>query len=171
MSDYRYQIPNEIARVETVGAARPERHTRLRAVAETLNRRGLLEAKVAIANEALFAVTEILWDVDADGSYANVDVDGRILVALPWGRNGYKAWGLRVTEMRALNHVLRHRSHGGSNPLFVFDGEARCWLVGRGYTKRTAMAYLRTMPVTLAEYRAAWRAQRSTWAGTNLGND
>jgi hypothetical protein len=33
-----------------------------------------------------------------------------------------------------------------------------------------ALAYLRGMPVTLAEWRAAWSATRSIWASQNLGD-
>lgn len=78
-------------------------------------------------------------------------------------------WGLRRTEQRALNQIMRQRSTTQNMPLFVYDADSRTWLLGRSASLRSSMTYLRNVPVTLAEWRQAWDATRSTWARQNLG--
>lgn len=168
---FAYRIPSELERTETIAQAQPIQTNPMRAAAQTLTRRGIMAAKAEIANQALWAIVDVLFDEDADYVLSNVDEDGRILIAKPWGRLGYKAWGLRATEAKALNHILRQRSDTEPQPLFVYDATIRDWLVGRGYTRRMAGSYLRTTPVTLSEWRAAWRAVRSTWAAKNMGEE
>lgn len=166
-----YQIPNELARTEAIVQAQPDRHSPLRSVAQSLSRRGVAVAKVELVNTALAAFTEILFDVDPDGVEPNLDPDGRLLIPAPWGRAGGRLWGLRNTEQRAFAWLMRRRSEEQNTPLYVYDVEGRQWLLGRGYTRRSAMAYVRTMEVTLPEWRAAWSATRSTWARQNLGQE
>lgn len=169
--DYAGQMPKELARTEAIATAQPDRYAPLRSVAQRLSRRGVAAAKVELANTALAAVVDVMFEVDPDGVTPNVDVDGRILVPLPFGRAGGRLWGLRATEQRALNLVMRQRSEQ-SGSLFVYDLGARCWLVGRGYTgRRAAQAYVRQCPITLAEWRAAWTATRSAWSRRHLGED
>ena len=164
-------IPAELERSEAIAAtATPQRHTPLRQVAQKLTRRGVMAAKAELANNALVAFVDVLFDVDADQVYSNIDPDGRVMIPSPWGRNGAAQWGLRRTEQRALSWLLRRRCMTTDNPLFVFDVEFRQWFVGAGYNRRAALAYLRAAPVTLAEWREAWRATRSTWAVQNLGD-
>lgn len=166
-----YQIPNELSRIEGIASAQPERVNPMRAAAQALTRRGLAEAKTEIANHALAAMVEVLFDIDADGIMSNVDRDGRILLPKPWGKTGFASWGMRVTEARALNAILRRRSNIESAPLFVYDADARDWLVGRSYdTKRKASTYLRNVPITLAEWRLGWEDTKSVWARQNMGN-
>ena len=165
-----YQVPRELQRTEALAATpAPERHTALRNVAQRLTRRGIAGAKVELINNALLAFTEAIFDADPDGVYANIDVDGRLLIPAPWGRAGGRLWGLRNTEQRAFSWLMRRRSDAESAPLYVFDAEYRQWFLASGYTRLAALAYLRGMPVTLAEWRAAWTATRSTWASRNLG--
>ena len=166
-----YQIPNELARTEAIVQAQPDRHSPLRAVAQSLTRRGVAVAKVELVNTALAAFTEILFDVDPDGVEPNLDPDGRLLIPAPWGRAGGRLWGLRNTEQRAFAWLMRRRSESQNQPLYIYDVEGRQWLLGRGYTRRSAMAYVRTMEVTLPEWRTAWSATRSTWARQNLGQE
>ena len=144
----------------------------LRAVGEALTRRGLASAKCELANAALGAFVDVLFDQDPDGALPNMDSDGRLLIPAPWGRAGGAMWKLRATEQRALNVAMRRRSEGEQSPLFVYDLAARCWLLGRDYNRRSsAQAYLRLSPITLAEWRQAWAATRSHWVCQNLGND
>ncbi len=166
-----YRIPAELERTETIAAAHPDRFSPMRAVAQNLTRRGIAVAKVELVNVALTSFAEVLFDVDPDGIAPNLDVDGRLLIPAPWGRAGGRMWGLRNTEQRAFSWIMRRRSEQQGQPLFVYDDAAKQWLLGRGYTRRTAMAYCRTMPVTLQEWRAAWAATRSTWARQNLGEE
>lgn len=165
-----FQVPRELARTEAMAAVpAPDRHTPLRSVAQRLTRRGVAGAKVELVNTALLAFVEVIFDADPDGVYANLDKDGRLLIPAPWGRAGGRLWGLRATEQRAFSWLMRRRSDTESAPLFVFDAEYRLWFLAAGYTKHTALAYLRGMPVTLPEWRTAWAATRSTWASQNLG--
>ncbi len=168
---FDYRIPAELERTEAIRQSTPTQVSPLREVAQSLTRRGVMAAKAELANQALFAIVDVLFDEDADYTLANIDQDGRILIAKPWGRLGYKTWGLRATEAKALNYILRQRSDTEPQPLFVYDATIRDWLVGRGYGRRMAMSYLRTTPVTLSEWRAAWRAVRSTWAAKHLDNE
>ena len=165
-----FQIPAELARTEAIAAAQPDRHAPLRAIAQNLSRRGVAAAKVEICNLALVEFTAALFDQDPDGITPNVDADGRILIPAPWGRNGGPLWGLRRTEQRALNYIMRQRSTMQNMPLFVYDGDSRTWLLGRSASLRSSMTYLRNLPLTLAEWRQAWDAVRSTWARQNLGD-
>lgn len=169
--DYAGQMPRELQRTEAIAAAQPDRHAPLRAVAQNLTRRGVAAAKVELANTALLAFVEVLFDVDPDDYTPNLDPDGRVLIPMPWGRAGGAMWGLRSTEQRAMNVIMRQRAELAA-ALFIYDLGSRCWLVGRGYAgRRVALAYLRQCPITLQEWRAAWSSTRSPWARKNLGND
>ncbi|PJF45509.1 MAG: hypothetical protein CUN48_18525, partial [Candidatus Thermofonsia Clade 3 bacterium] len=129
MRTHHYAIPAELERSEALAGVKPERHTPLRRVAMALTRRGRMGAKAELANAALLAFVEILFDVDEDRVYANIDADGRILLPAPWGRNGAAQWGLRRTEQRALSWLLRRRCMTTDNPLFVYDAELKNWYV------------------------------------------
>lgn len=166
-----YQIPTELARTEAITQGQAEHANPLRSVAIQLSRRGVMQAKVELVNTALMALVEELFQEDGDGVTANVDPDGWIKMPLPWGRDGYKQWGLRVSEMRALNHVMRTRSQMTNSPLFVYAVDFRRWYLGAGYTRRMALVYLRQVPVSLGEWRTSWRSVSSKWAGKNMGND
>lgn len=167
MNNLAFKIPAELERTEAVAKVRPERTGVLRNVAKSLSKRGVLEAKVELCNEALLSLVDVLFDVDGDGVFANIDRDGRIMVPLPWGSAGYKVWGLRQSEARALSLIMQSRSEA-DGALFVWVPDSRLWVVGSGYTKRTATAYLRTMPITLSDFRVAYDAVRSVWARKNL---
>lgn len=163
-----YQIPAELARTEAISQAQPERFAPLRTVAKNLSRRGVAAAKAELVNQALFELADLIYEADTDGRPANVDTDGRIIVPLPWGRLGHRAWGLRRTEANALRWLMLQRAAVQNEPLWVYDAGGRAWLVNLAYTRRTALAYLRTMPITLAEWRQAWEVTRSQWARQNL---
>ena len=164
-----FQIPAELARTEAIAAAQPERFAPLRKVAKALSRRGLAAAKVELVNLALLELVNLVFEDDTDGRPANVDPDGRILIPLPWGRLGHKQWELRRTEANALRWLMLQRYAVQNEPLFVYDAGGRVWLVNLAYGKRSALSYLRTMPVTLAEWRQAWEVTTTTWARQNMG--
>lgn len=159
------KLPRELARTEIVTDHRDhvERWAPLRSVAQALSRRGLASAKVELVNHALALAVDMVLEVDADNVFANQDADGRILVPLPWTRSGARAWGLRRTEGRTLNYIMRARSDRERQPLFIYDASARQWLWG-AWRGRTAAVYLRENPITLAEWRPAWEAETSPWA-------
>ena len=164
----QFQIPAELARTEAITGATPERFAPLRKVAKALSRRGLAAAKVELVNAALLELVNLVFEDDTDGRPANVDPDGRILIPLPWGRLGHKAWELRRTEANALRWLMLQRYATQNEPLFVYDAGGRTWLLNLAYSKRSALSYLRTMPVTLAEWRPAWEVTTSQWARQNL---
>lgn len=168
---FDFKIPNELARTEAVQAAQVERVGPLRSLARNVTRRGAMAAKAEIGNHALLAMVEECFAADGDGITPNVDRDGRLLIPAPWGRSGYKHWGLRITEARALNWLLRRRCETQSEPLFVYDPDIKRWLLNLAYSRRTALAYLKGYPINLGEWRAAWEATRTTWAAHNAGND
>ncbi len=174
MKTLTYQIdaiPRELQRTEAIQDVQPQRMTTLRSVAQNLSRRGVLATKAELCNQVLVAFVEVLFETDDDGVSANVDATGMVLIPAPFGRGGGPLWGLRATEQRTLNVIMRQRSEAHSEPLFVYAADNRRWLLGRPYTsRRTAMAYLRSLPVTVAEWRAAWQETRSQWARKNLGD-
>jgi hypothetical protein len=166
-----YQVPKELQRTEALTTVQPAQHTvqRLRSVAQSLSRRGVAAAKVELANTALVTLVDLLYETDEDGRPANVDADGRVLIPLPWGRLGYRVWGLRRTEANALRWLMMNRAAQHGEPWLVYDQAARCWLLNLAYdSRRVALAYWRQLPVTLAEWRAAADATRSQWAAQNM---
>jgi hypothetical protein len=167
-----YRIPAELARSEAMATVQaPERHTPLRQVAQKLTRRGVMAAKVELVNQALLTLADLVYEIDDDARWANVDDDGRVLIPLPWGRLGYRHWGLRRTEANALRWVMLQRSTHGE-PWLVYDAGARCWLLNLAYSaRRQGLAYWRQLPITLAEWRAASDATRSAWSAQNLTSE
>ncbi len=159
----------ELARTEVVVDKRDqvERFAPLRAAVQVLSRRGLAAAKVELTNHALALAVELVLEADADGHRPNLDAGGRVLVPLPWSRTGGVAWGLRRTEQRAFNVIMRQRSDREPQPLFIYDAESRGWLWG-AWKRNTAASYLRQNPISLAEWRAAWQAVSSPWARQNM---
>lgn len=163
------KLPRELARTEVIAERQDqvERWAPLRAVAQKLSRRGLAAAKVELTNHALALAVDLVLEADDDGVRPNTDADGRVLVPLPWTRSGAKAWGLRRTEGRTFNRIMRQRSDREPQPLFIYDPESRGWLWG-AWKRSTAGSYLRQNPITLAEWRAAWDAETSPWARQNM---
>lgn len=163
------KLPRELARTEVIVEQRNQvdRWAPLRSVAQALSRRGLAAAKVELTNHALALAVDLVLDADEDGHRPNLDADGRVLVPLPWTRSGAKAWGLRRTEGRTFNRIMRQRSDSQPAPLFIYDAESRGWLWG-SWKRATAGAYLRSVPITLSEWRAAWELETSPWARQNM---
>ena len=171
------QLPRELARSEQVQSARPapaveQRKGVLAAAAITLNRRGLAAAKTELANAALLELAKLLYAGDDDGAPIHFDpATLRVLVPLPWGSNGYRAWGLRASEGRALRWVMLNRTIcTDPAPWLDYDPEGRAWVInGRAYSRLgLAVAYLQTYPVTVQEWRAAAAATRTSWAKSHL---
>ena len=165
------RLPRELQRTEVVQTAQPARYTPARAAAEALTRRGMMAAKAELCNTALLGLTELCFEMDTDGQRANVDPDGRVLIPLPWGRLGGKAWGLRASEQRALRVIIQQRAAAGGDPLYTWDADGRAWLLNLAYSKQTAGAYLRSWPVTTGEYRAAAALVATGWAPPGDGAD
>ena len=165
------RLPRELARTEVIAERRDQvdRFAPLRTVAQNLSRRGVAQAKVELMNHALAAAADLCLETDTDGRLVNIDhATGVVLVPLPWGENGYKLWGLRVTECRQMRFILRQRGDRDRPPLFDYHPTLRRWVMDTTWRRRTAAAYLAARPVTLAEYRAAWDATATGWAKQHM---
>lgn len=140
--------------------AAPAPHTpgRLAAFGQQLTLKGYALTRAELLSEALHAAAALCFEQDTDGSYANVDVDGRCLVPMPWGKKGYQFWGLRRTERDVLNAVLRDwatPAPGDPLPLWVWDGDARSWYVNLGDygSFEAARSFLRHRSITSRLYK------------------
>lgn len=150
--------------------AQPQRHTlpRFADVAQSLTRTGVAAAHAELCTAALQRVVELAFQVDTDGRYANVDIDGRLLFALPFGKSGHQKWGLRRREADTLRAILQARQTpqpGRALPLFTYGADTRSWylnVVDYG-TEAQAMAYVRQFGITSREYKT--HLERAQQAG------
>lgn len=123
--------------------------------AAKLNRAGMMAARVEILNEALTRVAMMVYERDADGVLANVDrMTHRLLIPAPWGIQGYRQWGLREWEARAMSKILRARQEAGKRPTLFFF-ERPVWYVNLSDypTSEAAQWWLQKSAITLAEWR------------------
>lgn len=151
-----------LQRKAPIVAAKPKRHTGLRAVAEQLDRRLVDAATIELLTEALHRLAVLCYEQDAAG-FVNVDgVTGRILIPVPWGRAGRSRWGLYPSEADTLRSILRERRKSNTAPLFVYDRARRSWLLNLGgyVDLRAALHYLKTQPISVEEYRLHYRRVR-----------
>lgn len=153
------ELKEIVGRVADIRHAQPSKYVRerLQTAAEELSRAGDMQIRVELANEALAAFTAILYQADADQQPANIDpVTWRLLVPAPWGSGGWKRWGLRSWEARALRQVMRVRCDARKHVnLFDYNDVSQTWhLCPDSYpTWEAAKLYLQTHPVTLSEWR------------------
>ena len=171
MQTYSFDMTaRELARTEVITDKRDqvERFTPLREVARNLSRRGLAATKAELFNNALAALADLCMEWETTDRRANVDLDGRLLVPVPWGDSGYKVWGLRVTEARILRRIMLQRA-AQAGALWYYDVDGRCWLWNLEHRKATAISYLTNHPVTVGEYLSAYDAERTTWARKKWG--
>lgn len=143
-----------------IAQAKPERYTTLRAAADTLSRRNADAAVCELMNEALARLVDLAFEQDA-GGYCNVDAPtGKLMIPLPWGRNGHARWGLRPQEANILREILFAWQRENA-PLLFYDRTRRGWFANLSdyRTHRAALGWLTAHPVTIAAYRAA-RAKR-----------
>lgn len=129
--------------------------------AQALSRAGEAAARVERLNEALCRLVEILYQVDEDGSLPNIDaVTHRLRIPAPFGAKGWRRWGLRRAEGRALAAILRQRSTGQRQPLFDWNDAGSTWhlSIGSYPVIESAQLYLQRKPISLAEWRWALQA-------------
>ena len=144
-----------VARKGEIAQAAPARHTTLRKAAESLSLRNIDQAVIELFMEALSRLVDLCFEEDS-GGFCNIDsVTNRILIPLPWGRNGHSAWGIRPQEANILRKILVARQCQPG--LFLYDTSRRCWTINLyDYSSReVAMRYLTRYPVGIGEYRAA----------------
>jgi hypothetical protein len=132
-----------------------------------------MAAKAELANQTLLALISVLYEADTDGRLANTDpAGGRVLVPLPWGGMGAKKWGLRASEARALRWIMFQRAAAiNPAPLLDYDAGGRHWYVSLSNypSRRAALGYFQQDPITVDEWRTAWRSTRTTWAAKQMG--
>lgn len=123
--------------------------------AETLSLAGQTQAQVEAVMESLTKLVTLLYQVDTDGGYANVDRrTWKILIPVAWGEGGWKKWGLRHREAQHLRRILLTRAMT-RNALFDYNQIGRSWHLNlRAYpTLEKATGYLKQYPVELPEWR------------------
>jgi hypothetical protein len=147
-------------RKQMLSNAAPERYRGLRAAAEHLSLANVDTATCELLNEALSRLVALAYEEDA-GGLANIDnVTGKILIPLPWGRNGQGKWGLRPQEANILRQVLFDWEHDAM-PLLRYDRTRKSWFINlTEYSNyHLAKRWLTSHQISIAVYRLA-RAKR-----------
>jgi hypothetical protein len=107
-------------------------------------------------NEALARLVQLCYEQDA-GGFCNIDgATGRILIPLPWGRNGQGKWGLRPQEANILRQVLFDWEQD-SQTLLRYDRTRKSWFVNLPEYSNYHLAkrWLAVHQITIAVYRDA----------------
>jgi len=135
----------------------PNVKQRLAQAAQDLSLAGANQTRVELLNEACLAMTTVLYECDPDGVPANVDrATFRVLIPAPWGKAGWRKWGLRDWEAGILRQILIVRGQMRRvQPLFDYNNESRTWHINHADYPRLdiAMLYWKAHPVTLREFR------------------
>ena len=101
--------------------------------AQQFSRRNVYHARAKLMQQALERFTQIVYErFDNDTAIlANVDADGRILVATPWSSKNYTLYRLRRVEADALRWEMHNRCDESliDPPLFVYMPESRAWFL------------------------------------------
>lgn len=165
-------LPNITVRKQRVRESLPTAivKQRMAEAVENLNRAGELAARVELANEALCKLTALLYVLDTDGAWCNIDATThRLLVPAPWGRSGWQRWGLRQHEGDTLRRVLLARANEKRRRplLYQYDKDARSWSMNvEDYpTLKDAGFWLKHEPVSLNEWRKGILEGRSAHSG------
>lgn len=126
---------------------------RISNAAQDLNRRNDIAMQVELSNEVLSRFITRLYERDEDNVFIAIDRRTyRILLAVPWGENGWKYGGLRRNEARILSHILMQRTQADA-PLFDFADRQWFLNVGSYRSKEAALAYLEAKPISRKEWR------------------
>lgn len=144
----------------------PNIKQRMAEAAADLSRAGENQKRVELLQEAVLALTKLCYECDPDGQPANIDSRTyRLLIPAPWGKAGWRRWGLRAWEAEILRQILIVRCQmRRTEPLFDYNTEARTWHVNMQQYSRldVALLYWKSNPVTLKEWRRhadVYRAQ------------
>lgn len=149
-----------LERKAALSQATPQRRKTLRAAAEAISLANVDAATCELLSEALARLVVIAYQEDA-GGMCNVDViTGRLLIPLPWGRNGYAKWGLRPQEANILRQVLFDWQEDAP-ALLRYDRMRRSWFVDLYYYGDLSLAkrWLAKHQIDVRTYRSA-RAKR-----------
>lgn len=139
---------------------------RIADAADNLSRAGQMAARVELCNEALSKLIVLAYEPDTDGRAANVDTTThRIMIPLPWGSSGWRAWGLRYHEALVMRAIMLSRQGvkpGSVVPLFTYDAQPRTWHLNvMDYRNLDAgLSWLQASQITLSEWRRHLRQWR-----------
>lgn len=130
----------------------------------TATSRAALYRTMADCCNAKMRVLLVDYLYQGDGSVSPFEVDpttNRIVTALPWGSDGYRAWGLSRSTRDAFNAHMRARSDE-VHPLFRFDTLSAKWLlnVADFPMVESALAHVAADPVTMTSILAHYKAER-----------
>lgn len=135
----------------------PNVKQRMAAAAQELSLAGSNQARVELLNEAVLALAKVLYEVDPDGWLANLDPKThRILIPVPWGRAGWKKWGMRYWESEILRQILIVRGQMQRvAPVYDYNDAARTWHLNHVHYPRfeQALMYWKANPISLKEWR------------------
>lgn len=135
----------------------PNVKQRLAAAAQELSKAGDNQARVEWLNESVLALTMELYATDPDGAPCNIDrATYRLLIPAPWGRAGWRKWGLRYWEADMLRRILVVRGQlQRVKPLFDYNDMTRQWYLNYHDYPRLdlGLLYWKANPVTLKEWR------------------
>jgi len=135
----------------------PNVKQRMATAAQELSRAGNNQARVELLNEAVLAAIKLCYELDPDGAPANLDRKTyRILPPMPWGRSGWKRWGLRYWEAEILRSVLRVRTEmRRTPPLFDWNEYSMKWHVNLTDYPRLDLALMhwKQNQITLKDWR------------------
>ena len=130
---------------------------RMAEAAAEMSRAGNNQARVELLQEACLAMTKLCYEADPDGQPANIDSRTyRLLVPAPWGKAGWKRWGLRDWEAAILRQILIVRCQMQRvHPVFDYNDESRTWHVNLAQYGRLdqALMYWKGNPITLRDWR------------------
>jgi hypothetical protein len=152
-----FGIDKAMRRKGAIVGADPQRHSGLRGVTQDLSRRLVHGATIELLTEALHKLVTLCYEHDRAGFVNICSITGRLLIPAPMGRAGRVRWGLYPSEGIALGIILRERQAAGV-ALFVYDRSRRAWLVNLEdfHNRRTALAYLKSFPISVEEFRLAY---------------
>lgn len=130
---------------------------RMAEVAADISRAGNNQARVELLQEACLAMTKLCYECDPDGQPANIDSRTyRLLIPAPWGKAGWRRWGLRDWEAGILRQILIVRCQMQRvAPVFDYNEESRTWHANLQHYQRLdqALMYWKSNPVSLKEWR------------------
>lgn len=151
---------------------------RMAEAAAEMSRAGDNQARVELLQEACLAITKLCYEADPDGQPANIDSRTyRLLVPAPWGKAGWRRWGLRAWEAEILRQIMIVRCQMRRvEPLFDYNSEGRTWHVNLQQYARldVALMYWKSNPVSLKEWRRhadIYRAQAHARTIRNRGGE
>lgn len=153
-------ITTMVERKEGIAQAAPARHTTIQRAAESLSRRNADSATVELFSEAMQRLTLLAYERDSDG-FCNIDpVTCKLMIPLPFGRNGHKRWGITPSESIILREMIQRRQpQRDSRPpgVWQYDRARRCWLLNLFDfdTLADGQRYWQRWALSVAEYREA----------------